>query len=125
MVRPAKNIPVTTDESKRLLIVFEDCKKAGTVRNATEFAKLIGTDQGNYSKMVNGKKPLNYMVIKNVCYKLGYNPAWFINGEGRRKTEKEEVKMVTEIQMLRTEIDILSNRIKRVEARTGIGNDKK
>jgi len=109
--------PKLTPEAKRLRIVYEECKAAGLVRNSSEFAEVLGIDQGSYSKMSNGIYPVNFLVVKNICYKLGYSPAWFINGEGRRKTDKEDVKLVTEVSMLRSEIDIIKNLYLKLQAR--------
>lgn len=120
-----KNKALIGDDAKKLIIVYKDCKKAGLCINTKEFAKLVGTDQGTISKMMNGKYPVTYPVIKKICFDLKYSPAWLINSEGKPKADKEGVKLVTEISMLRTEIDIWAGRVKRLEARVGIGNEDK
>jgi transcriptional regulator with XRE-family HTH domain len=113
-------------ESQRLRIVFGEFKEAGLGKNSTDFATVLDTTQSNISRMMNGEYPLSYTVVKNVCHKLGYSPNWFINGEGNKKNKKEGVELINEIQMFRTEIDILTNRIKRLEAEVGINKkDKK
>ncbi len=108
-------------EAKRLSIVFEEFKEANLGNNSVDFSKYIGIDQGTFSKIINGKYPINLTVIRGVCYKLGYNPEWFINGTGKKKANFKDKSTLTEVQMLRAEIDILTSRIKRLEARNGIG----
>jgi transcriptional regulator with XRE-family HTH domain len=108
-------------ESIRLRTVYYESKDAALVKNTTEFAELLETTQSNISRMMSGEYPLSYIVVKNICHKLGYSPNWFINGDGEPKIKKHgQVGQAIEIQMLRTEVDILASRIKRLEANAGI-----
>ena len=99
-------------ESKRLAIVlaeFEGGQEA--------FAKTVKVDQSSISRMINGKRELSLKVIKGVCYALGYSPEWFINGTGSKKKRPDDVKLITEISMLRAEMDIMLQMNKRLQAR--------
>ena len=79
-------------------------------------AQAIGVDQGFISKIVNKKQEMSYYLIRKLCFDMKYSPQWLILGSGDKKIAKpENAKLVTEIQMLRTEVDILQARMKAYE----------
>jgi transcriptional regulator with XRE-family HTH domain len=79
-------------------------------------ANAIGVDQGFISKVVNKKQEISYYLIRKLCYQLKYSPEWLILGVGEKSINKpDSAKLVTEIQMLRTEVDILHARMRTYE----------
>jgi transcriptional regulator with XRE-family HTH domain len=79
-------------------------------------AKAIEVDQGFISKVINKKQEISYYLIRKLCFQLKYSPEWLILGSGDRKINKaESPKLITEIQMLRTEVDILHARMRAYE----------
>lgn len=79
-------------------------------------ANAIGVDQGFISKIVNRKQEMSYYLIRKLCFQLKYSPEWLILGTGEKKINKpESAKLITEIQMLRTEVDILHARMRAYE----------
>ena len=113
-------MPAKTPESKRLAIVFADY--GGTQEG---FAKLLETSRSNVMRMISGETPVSIKVIKIVCFKLGYSPEWFIMGTGPKKSKGQDgTKLVTEVQLLRTEMDIMLNKNKQLEARMKAYEDK-
>ncbi|WP_295771120.1 hypothetical protein [uncultured Mucilaginibacter sp.] len=79
-------------------------------------AKAIEVDQGFISKVINRKQEISYYLIRKLCFQLKYSPEWLILGSGEKKvTKTESPKLITEIQMLRTEVDILHARMKTYE----------
>ncbi|WP_158828532.1 hypothetical protein [Mucilaginibacter lacusdianchii] len=79
-------------------------------------AKAIEVDQGFISKVINRKQEISYYLIRRLCFQLKYSPEWLILGTGDRKINKSESpKLITEIQMLRTEVDILHARMRAYE----------
>jgi len=79
-------------------------------------ANAIGVDQGFISKIVNKKQEVSYYLIRKLCFQLKYSPEWLILGTGDKKINKQEsAKLITEIQMLRTEVDILHSRMRAYE----------
>ncbi|MBE9667782.1 helix-turn-helix domain-containing protein [Mucilaginibacter boryungensis] len=79
-------------------------------------ANLIGVDQGFISKVINKKQDVSYYLIRKLCFQLKYSPEWLILGTGNKQILKQEsAKLITEIQMLRTEVDILHARMKAYE----------
>jgi hypothetical protein len=79
-------------------------------------ANLIGVDQGFISKVINRKQEVSYYLIRKLCFQLKYSPEWLILGTGNKQILKQEsAKLITEIQMLRTEVDILHARMKAYE----------
>lgn len=79
-------------------------------------ASLIGVDQGFISKVINKKQDVSYYLIRKLCFQLKYSPEWLILGTGNKQILKQEsAKLITEIQMLRTEVDILHARMKAYE----------
>jgi plasmid maintenance system antidote protein VapI len=79
-------------------------------------AKAIEVDQGFISKVINKKQDISYYLIRKLCFQLKYSPEWLILGSGEKKTNKaESPKLITEIQMLRTEVDILHARMRAYE----------
>jgi transcriptional regulator with XRE-family HTH domain len=79
-------------------------------------AKAIEVDQGFISKVINKKQEVSYYLIRKLCFQLKYSPEWLILGHGDRKINKaESPKLITEIQMLRTEVDILHARMRAFE----------
>ncbi|MDB5152049.1 MAG: hypothetical protein JWR54_800 [Mucilaginibacter sp.] len=92
---------------KRLkVIVKEHGGQAG-------LANAIGVDQGFISKVINKKQEVSYYLIRKLCFQLKYSPEWLIIGTGEKKLNKpDSAKLITEIQMLRTEMDILHARMR-------------
>src|ERR1700755_3033520 len=79
-------------------------------------AGLIGVDQGFISKVINKKQDVSYYLISKLCFQLKYSPEWLILGTGEKKINKpESAKLITEIQMMRTEVDILHARMRAYE----------
>jgi plasmid maintenance system antidote protein VapI len=79
-------------------------------------AKAIEVDQGFISKVINRKQEISYYLIRKLCFQLKYSPEWLILGTGEKKIIKSESpKLITEIQMLRTEVDILHARMRAYE----------
>lgn len=79
-------------------------------------ASAIGVDQGFISKVINRKQEMSYYLIRKLCFQLKYSPEWLILGTGDKKINKpESAKLITEIQMLRTEVDILHARMRAYE----------
>src|SRR3569833_3772783 len=76
-------------------------------------ANSIGVDQGFISKVINKKQDVSYYLIRKLCFQLKYSPEWLILGTGEKKINKpDSAKLITEIQMLRTEVDILHARMR-------------
>jgi len=83
-------------------------------------AGAIGVDQGFISKVINKKQEVSYYLIRKLCFQLKYSPEWLILGTGEKKRDKpESAKLITEIQMLRTEVDILHARMRIYEIELG------
>jgi transcriptional regulator with XRE-family HTH domain len=79
-------------------------------------AGAIGVDQGFISKVINKKQDVSYYLIRKLCFQLKYSPEWLILGTGEKKINKpESAKLITEIQMMRTELDILHARMRAYE----------
>ena len=79
-------------------------------------ANAIGVDQGFISKVINRKQEVSYYLIRKLCFQLKYSPEWLILGTGEKIINKpESAKLITEIQMLRTEVDILHARMRAYE----------
>src|ERR1700759_5516782 len=79
-------------------------------------ANAIGVDQGFISKVINKKQEVSYYLIRKLCFQLKYSPDWLILGTGEKKVNKpDSAKLITEIQMLRTEVDILQARMRAFE----------
>jgi transcriptional regulator with XRE-family HTH domain len=94
--------PILTPEAKRLVIVFNEFGGS-----QTSFAALLGISQSSLSRMMDSRQPITNQVIKIICFKLGYSPEWFINGTGNKKASKDDVKLITEVSMLRVEMEIM------------------
>ena len=95
---------------KRLRIIIKTC--GGQVK----FAKSCGISQSLVSLMLSGDREVNFNVITGVCHELGYSPEWVILGTGEKKVDgKDSPKLVTEIQILRTEIELLHARMRHYE----------
>lgn len=79
-------------------------------------AGAIGVDQGFISKVINKKQEVSYYLIRKLCFLLKYSPEWLILGTGEKRINKpESAKLITEIQMMRTELDILHARMRAYE----------
>ena len=79
-------------------------------------ANAIGVDQGFISKVINHKQEVSYYLIRKLCFQLKYSPEWLILGTGEKRIDKpDSAKLITEIQMLRTEVDILHARMRAFE----------
>lgn len=103
---------MVTDDGivKRIKIVVKD--HGGQLA----LAGAIGVDQGFISKVINQKQEVSYYLISKLCFLLKYSPEWLILGTGDKKINKtESPKLITEIQMMRTELDILHARMRAFE----------
>jgi transcriptional regulator with XRE-family HTH domain len=79
-------------------------------------AGVISVDQGFISKVINKKQEVSYYLIRKLCLQLKYSPEWLILGTGDKNINKpESAKLITEIQMMRTELDILHARMRAFE----------
>ncbi len=95
---------------KRLKVIVKD--NGGQLA----LANLIGVDQGFISKVLNKKQEVSYYLISKLCHQLKYSPEWLILGTGNKQiTKQESARLITEVQMLRTEIDILHARMRAFE----------
>ena len=95
---------------KRLKVIVKD--HGGQLA----LANTIGVDQGFISKVINQKQEVSYYLISKLCFQLKYSPEWLILGTGDKKINKaESPKLITEIQMMRTELDILHARMRAFE----------
>ena len=95
---------------KRLKIIVKD--HGGQLA----LANTIGVDQGFISKVINRKQEMSYYLIRKLCFQLKYSPEWLILGKGEKMVNKpESAKLITEIQMMRTEVDILHARMRAYE----------
>jgi transcriptional regulator with XRE-family HTH domain len=96
---------------KRLRIII---KASG---GQSKFAKLCGVSQSLVSLMLSGERDVNFTIIRAVCHDLGYSPEWVISGKGEKQSDgkKDSTKLVTEIQILRTEIELLHARMRSYE----------
>ena len=66
--------------------------------------------------MLSGDREVNFTTITAVCHDLGYSPEWVILGTGDKMLNgKEATKLVTEIQILRTEVELLHARMRHYE----------
>lgn len=101
-----------TPDAKRLIIVIEE-----SGYDQKSFAAAAKVGQASVSRMVNGTQPIPLRVVKFVCYNLGYSPEWFVNGTGNKKKRSDDVKLVSEINMLRVEMNIMLAKNKMLEAR--------
>lgn len=99
-------------ESKRLTIVFQDLDVS-----TLAFAKILEISQMSAIRMMKGTQPITFDVTRVICYKLGYSTEWFLLGTGRKKANKEDVKLVTEISLLRVDYEIVFNKNRSMEAR--------
>src|ERR1700733_6253664 len=95
---------------KRIKVIVKDHGGQLALANA------IGVDQGFISKVINKKQEVSYYLIRKLCFQLKYSPEWLILGTGEKKINKpESAKLITEIQMMRTEVDILHARMRAFE----------
>src|SRR6201992_3922317 len=95
---------------KRLKVIVKDHGGQLALANA------IGVDQGFISKVINKKQDISYYLIRKLCFQLKYSPEWLIIGTGEKKLNKQDsAKLITEIQMMRTELDILHARMRAFE----------
>jgi transcriptional regulator with XRE-family HTH domain len=92
---------------KRIKVIVKDHGGQLALANA------IGVDQGFISKVINRKQEVSYYLIRKLCFQLKYSPEWLIIGTGEKRLDKpDSAKLITEIQMLRTEVDILHARMR-------------
>lgn len=114
--RVIKKLPVDnlSPIQKRVFSVFMD-----TGGNQADFAKDIGLSQSYISRVLRGEYEVTDRVIIPICRKLGYSPAWLVLGEGPKKikVDKKSSTLLVEIQMLRTDSELVKAYVQRLEAR--------
>ncbi len=78
-------------------------------------ASAIGVDQGFISKVINKKQDVSYYLIRKLCFQLKYSPECIYWYRRKKINKPESAKLITEIQMMRTELDILHARMRAYE----------
>lgn len=58
--------------------------------NNTDFAKRIGVDKSNFSKMINGQRPIGESIVNKIVLATEFRKAWLWEGEGDPLLEYEE-----------------------------------
>jgi len=101
-----------TPQAKRFQIILKELKKSNRA-----FAAEAETSEGTIRRMKSGERELSYEVMRHVCLKYGYSAEWLVMGLGDKKLTGQHAKLVTEIQLLRTEIDIVVQLNKQMNAR--------
>ena len=63
------------------------------------FAKRIGTDISNFSKLINGKLPVSDSLVNRIVVNLGVSKQWLVAGEGTpfQKNEAPQTIVVPQI----------------------------
>ncbi len=104
-------MPVTP-EAKRFQVVKKDLKES-----LRGLGSMLGVSHVSIRRMLTGEQELNFSVISGICTKFGYSPSWLILGIGDKMIKGVEGKLVTEIQILRMEMDITANLNLRLQSR--------
>lgn len=90
-------------------------KEAGGQR---KFGIVCGMSNAMVSLVLSGQRDISADMILASCIKLGYTPEWIMLGTGDRKQPgKDSVKLITEIQYFRTELELANTKIKLLDAR--------
>lgn len=122
-----KKLVQLSDKAKRLIEVYNDWKKVTPFPNGTpKFAEYLDVSHTHIWYMMNGDREVSQMVTDLVCKKLGYSPAWFINGDGRKKVAAgdRDSTLLKDVGSLRIEIELLRNEISARNARmAGLENE--
>jgi transcriptional regulator with XRE-family HTH domain len=107
----SKQLMITDNQLlKRLRIVIK------AIGGQSKFAKACGVSQSLVSLMLSGERDVNFTIIRALCHDLGYSPEWIISGNGEKQSDgKDSIKLVTEIQILRTEVELLHARMRSYE----------
>lgn len=99
-------------EAKRFAIVVRDI---GGTQQAV--ADIFNITQSMLSQILTGKKGISLAITKVIVFKLGYSIEWFMFGTGKKKAKLQDPKLVTEISMLRSEINLMLNKQEAMEER--------
>ena len=91
----------------------------------SNFSRMVDVSQTLVSRIISGERDMNADIILSCCIKLGYTPEWLILGTGdKKKPGKDSVKLVTEIQFFRTELEITNKRIDLLTARVKANDEE-
>ena len=101
--------------TKRFRIVFKEFQRDNPGFGQIEFAEKLKMTQSMVSYNLSGRVAIGKKALDGVVKELGYSPAWFVNGEGDKKVAADKTKLLTEIQMLQTEVDILRALVEKLQ----------
>lgn len=69
--------------NQRLNQTIEELKKQRRIHSASDFARIIGIDKGDLSRMVNGKRPITQHFVGLILAQFpDINEEWFQTGDG-------------------------------------------
>ena len=69
--------------NQRLNQTIEELKKQRRIHSASDFARIIGIDKGDLSRMVNGKRPITQHLVGLILAQFpDISEEWLITGEG-------------------------------------------
>lgn len=94
------------DIGKRIAIVLKDLEIS-----AYEMGKIAGVAKQTVYNNIEGSTPINKDLMLIICYKFGYSPHWLLSGAGDKKGSRD-VKLITDLQQFRVELDIRDAQIK-------------
>jgi transcriptional regulator with XRE-family HTH domain len=94
------------DIGRRIAVVLKDMDMS-----PEEIGKLAGLVKQTVYNNIKGTTPINPDLQLVICYKFGYSPDWLLSGVGEKKGGKS-VKLITDVQQFRVELDIRDAQIK-------------
>ena len=69
--------------NQRLNQTIEELKKQRRIHSASDFARIIGIDKGDLSRMVNGKRPITQHLVGLILAQFpDISEEWLLTGEG-------------------------------------------
>jgi len=81
--------------------------------NGTEFGKIVGTNQEKISRQENDKSAIEHDTLLVLLQKFGISADWVLTGKGPRHKVIEKNSIVTDITLLKEELEVLKSMAKK------------
>ena len=109
--KPVYSVPETSDQAKRLVIVYKDFCEANPGKYAFKrFSAKFDISPTHLYKMMYRTTPVNDKATR-VVIDMGYSGDWFSNGILPKRRDKKTQASIVDVQALIVKIEMLSGKV--------------
>lgn len=112
---PTETNQIDQGAAKRFKLVRTHLKKKLGRMSQTDIGEVCGLTQGMIGHIENGIREIPFLALKRLYLKYNISPTYIIAGDGKIEPDKAEKTLLTDTADLRSEIEVLAGRMKKME----------